>query len=203
MQRTLCRDFADVLDISAAVNGDRLEDETRHRELTKAFKTIKRTMTPRDAAQVSAVLDSYSAEAQQGRAYMSWVSHVLNNLETTWCEDAKEKSIHRSSHKKQRRSASRTPRPTPRSPPRSSSSHTPLRSPRIARRLFDVVSPRKRARSPSPVREELVPVPPKEPRNGGDRQRMRNHHRANQRHYWALKGQLKDSAQKNRDASYT
>jgi len=137
---TLCRDLADVLDMSSNITQVRPVDrQLRDKRVAAAMRAVQRVPGERDRDVITQALHMLSAEANQGSAYMAWVAHVLGNAERTWCED----------RNTTRRSARRDPR-SPRTP---------------VRRLmdeFERISPRLSPRS-SP--RALVPRTPTERRS--------------------------------------
>lgn len=225
---SLCNELKDVLDVSAGITGDDARARQRRvkelRNVERALERVARgTATERDADAIRALVETLSAESEQGYAYQHWAEFVLRDLDRAWCAW------------RARAAAPATPRPasTPRRRP-SSGGRRPSRRSSAARRAVDAIrraaSPRRpAAASPpppaspdAPRMQSLVrnlmhdlnkvkatasprqaaaaagagaphPPPPPSPGDGRKRFRRRRHEEAHRRHFNDLREQAVDS----------
>ena len=144
----LCRDLADVLDMSSNITQVRPADrQLRDKRVAAAMRAAQRVAGERDRDTLAQALHMLSAEANQGSAYMAWVAHVLGNAERTWCED-------RNTTRRSARRASRTSPRSPRTPVRRLMDQFQRMSPRSSPRALVPHTPtERRSRSKLNVRD--------------------------------------------------
>ena len=183
----LCRDLVDILQLSSNVTATGKEAKRLRVDTAHVLDALKRGETV-DRAKVRRILSTLDAEAQQGRAYMDWVTYVLRGLERDWCEASPAKTP--------KRSPRRSPRFSPRAlfdSPRRSPRRSPNRSPRF--------SPRALFHTPE---REITPRPPSpEPRDDQERQRRNRAYLARNNRYHTLKKAVVRSAQKRRESMHS